>query len=91
MYIAAHSKFDFFQELRNQGITGELSKFPYPHLYGWYNNIKHYGNYFCDNPQDAEKACEIFTKCGFNYCKINGRCIEIMHDTRIKEYAEENK
>lgn len=83
MYMAAHSKKDYFAELRANGITGELSQIKHgPHLSGWNNNIKLYGYYFCDRPDDVQKALEIFTKCGFNYCKIKGtRCIEIMHDT----------
>lgn len=74
---------DYFNELKKHGITGELSKHKIPYLTGWCNNIVHYGHYFCDNPKDVEKALEIFSICGFNYCKIKGtRCIEIMHDTK---------
>ena len=74
---------DYFAELRKQNIVGELSENKDVFLSGWYNEIKHYGYYFCDNPQDVEKALEVFKKCGFNYCKIRGtRCIEIMNNTR---------
>lgn len=84
MSMRHHTQKDYFLELRKQGITGELCE-KEVFLSGWYNNIRHYGHYFCDNPQDVEKALYIFTECGFNYCKIQGtRCIEIMHDTKQK-------
>ena len=84
MYMAAHSKKDYFKELRKNGIEGELSKLKVPYLTGWYNNIAHFGGYHVhsNGANDVEKALEIFTDCGFNDCKIKGRYIEIKHDSK---------
>jgi hypothetical protein len=86
MYMAAHSKKDYFAELRAHGISGELIKEKIPLHFGWYNNIVFYGRYYCDKAKDAETAKEIFIKCGFNYCEISGnRCIKIMHDNKVNK------